>query len=131
MKLGTQTASLTNHIMSRAVINQPTPVVGMGATILCWTDRHAGTITKVETIRGRVVLHVQEDNAQRIDKNGMSEMQEYAYTPNPNGYVYTYRQSADGSWQRANFNEQTKRWRKIEGEGLRIGERCKYHDFGF
>jgi primosomal protein N' len=47
MKLGAQTASLTNHLQSRATIGQPEPTVGMGATLLGWTDRYAGTIVEV------------------------------------------------------------------------------------
>ncbi len=45
MKLGTQTGSVINHLHSRAVIGQPEPVVGMGATMLLWSDRRACTIT--------------------------------------------------------------------------------------
>lgn len=32
MQLGTQTASLTNHLLARATISQPDPTLGMGAT---------------------------------------------------------------------------------------------------
>lgn len=131
MKLGTQTGSLTNHIYSRATVGQPTPEVGMGATILCWTDRHAGTITKVEPIKTGFRVTVQEDKAKRIDKNGMSECQEYDYTRNENGPTITFAQRQDGGWQCVRFNEQTKRWNKVEGNGLRIGERNEYHDFSF
>ena len=34
MQLGKQTASINNHLLSRAVIGQPSPKLGMGATLL-------------------------------------------------------------------------------------------------
>jgi len=44
MKLGTETGSLTNYMMS---CNRTMPVVGKGATVMSWTDRHAHEITWV------------------------------------------------------------------------------------
>lgn len=38
MKLGTQTGSTTNYLMS-GVKGQPAPEIGMGVTLLHWTDR--------------------------------------------------------------------------------------------
>lgn len=131
MKLGTQTGSLTNHILSRAVVGQPEPTVGMGATILCWTDRHAATIVQIFTRNGVLYLIAKEDHAKRIDKNGMSECQEYSYTPNHDGSEHTFRREQDGRWQSVHFNAKTKRYSKCEGNGLRIGERNEYHDFSF
>lgn len=129
-KLGTQTASVINHIMSRSTKGQPDPVVGMGATILHWTDRDAGTITKVFTIGKDVAIEVQEDKATRTDKNGMSEMQDYAYEANPDGARSTWR-FRNGAWKAVRYSEDTKRWRQIDGSGLQIGVRRKYHDFSF
>lgn len=128
MKLGTQTASLVNHIQSRATLGQPTPTVGMGATILGWTDRHPATI--IEVWKKDYVVAVQEDHAFRTDKNGMSESQEYTYFPNCAGNISYYR-FVDGRWQSVRMNFKTGRWVKTEGSGLRIGEREKYHDFSF
>lgn len=136
MKLGTETGSLTNHIMSRAVIGQPTAAIGMGATVLCWTDRHAGTIQRVDSWAraGKAVTHVavQEDWSFRTDKNGMSECQDYSYQPNPTG-SWTYFQSTDGgAWQEMVKSTKTNRWNKVKGgKGLRIGERDTYHDYSF
>lgn len=131
MKLGTQTASLTNHIYSRAVKGQPAPEVGMGATMLAWTDRYAGTIIEIFNIGKSVCLVVQEDHAKRIDKNGLSECQQYAYSANPNGAKRTFRQSNDGTWKEGYVNAVTKRWRTVGGYGLRIGDRQQYRDFTF
>lgn len=131
MKLGTETGSLVNHIHSIAVKGQPTPVVGMGCTILGWTDRQAATIVNVSNIRGRTYLVVQEDHAKRVDHNGMSESQTYEFTPNPNGLTAHYQQDAAGRWNEVRYNAETKRFRKTGGPGLRIGARDHYHDFSF
>src|SRR5262245_23731157 len=132
MKLGTQTGSLTNHILSRAVIGQPEPAVGMGATVLSWTDRHAATITAVNrTWYKRIQIEVQEDRAFRTDGNGMSESQSYTYMRDPVGAKHTFRRLDNGSWQEIAFNQKTKRWAKTGGQGLRIGEREEYRDFSF
>jgi hypothetical protein len=129
MKLGTQTGSLTNHILSRAVIGQPTPVVGMGATVLGWTDRHACTIVDVNAFCDTII--VQEDNFTRADDNGISENQTYTYERNPTGAVYVFKKDKHGKWYEVRVNPKTGRYNKTGGPGLRIGERAQYHDFSF
>lgn len=104
--------SLNNRIMESS--EQPEPAVGMGATICGYTDRHPATIIKVT----RCQVHVQEDNATRIDKNGMSEDQTYTYCPNPEGRVLVFRKTKHG-------------WKDKNKAGLLIGHRRKYHDFSF
>ena len=131
MKLGTETGSLTNHLYSRAVIGQPEPVVGMGATILMWTDRHAATIidTWKDTKKGTIYVHVREDTAKRTDTNGYGGTQVYEYSPNFNGTKSVFRQEPDGSWMQVvpgSGNRVT--WKKSPGPGLRIGEREAYRD---
>ena len=66
-----ETGSLVNHLMGRTAA--PTPTIGMGATILGYTDRHAATIVDVSKT-GKVVW-IRQDKATRIDSNGMSEAQ--------------------------------------------------------
>lgn len=112
MKAGTETGSLMNHVMSR--LATPTPEVGMGATILMWTDRHAATIVKVTPTQ----VHVQQDKATRVDKNGMSDSQDYTYEPNPEAPIQVFRKTKRG-------------WRDRSGQGLGIGYRCEYYDFSF
>lgn len=132
MKLGTQTASLTNHVYSRMTIGQPDPVEGMGATVLSWTDRHAVTIINVTKLAS-TVIYVREDKATRTDSNGMSECQSYSFEPNPTGRLWTFRQTKTGAWEEVTVNQKTGRFNKAEGGGygLRIGERSKYHDYSF
>jgi hypothetical protein len=129
MKLGSQTNSLTNHILSRAVIGQPEPALGMGVTLLSWTDRDPGTIVGVFT--AAKMIKVREDHATRMDKNGLSESQTYQFRPNHTGHVYTFRQNKSGVWEEVEYNPLTNRYRKTGGHGLRIGERSAYRDPSF
>ena len=131
MRLGTETASVMNNIMSRAVIGQPEPAVGMGVTFLKWTDREPGTIYEVFKVGKSTYITVTADDAKRIDNNGMSESQEYEFTPCPDGYRSVFRKNLKtGMWERVTKTE-SGRWAKAGGEGLRIGERDKYYDFTF
>lgn len=129
MNIGSQTGSLVNHLLSRSVNGQPVAEVGMGATLLAWTDRYPATI--IEVLNEGKMVRVQEDSAVRVDVNGMSESQTYEFTANPAGRVVTFRQRANGMWQEVFFNAETKRWNKVDGLGLRIGSRAKYYDFSF
>lgn len=114
LKLGTETGSLQNHLMSGSP-REPTPVAGMGATILRWTDRHAATIIKVTPAQ----VHVRRDKATRIDRNGMSESQDYDYECDPTAAIQIFRRTKRG-------------WRQAGGGGaLRIGDRDEYHDYSF
>lgn len=95
-----------------------TPEVGMGATVVMWTDRHAATIVEVSRTAHKVV--VQYDRATRTDKYGMSDAQSYEYEADPNGRTETYSRRKDGSYRIAG------------GQGrLLVGVRSHYHDFGF
>lgn len=127
LKLGTETGSLTNHLRSRMVNGQPEPVVGMGATLLHWTDRTACTVVGWD---GKI-LTVQGDNAKRVDSNGMSECQDYEYTPNPNGGLSYFKKTKSGFWVGVRKNPETGRWVQSRGAGLTLGVRMQYHDFSF
>lgn len=108
--------SLNNFMAANAVKGQPTPVVGMGVTLLSWTDRYPGTI--VEVSKSGKSITIQEDFADRIDSNGMSECQDYTYRPNPDAPKVVYRLNKRGQWAH-------------KGQKLRIGERERYYDFSF
>ena len=112
LTLGNETGSLMNFVMS--ISTAPKPKVGMGATILCWTDRHACTIVKLTP----KTVTVQRDKATRIDKNGMSDCQEYSYEKDLNGYTRIFRMTKRG-------------WRDTSGNGLMIGNRDEHYDFSF
>lgn len=126
MKLGTDTGSVVNWIAGNAVKGAPKPEVGMGVTMLSWSDRRAATIIKVE---GNVVT-VQRDKAKRVDANGMSENQTYAFEADTSGATFQYRQDKDGRWVSVERNAETGRYRKT-GSYARVGERDEYYDFSF
>lgn len=115
-----QTGSLVNLLMAQS--GNPTPTVGMGATMLHWTDREAGTVVEVSPNGKRLV--VQEDTATRTDKNGMSDCQSYSYEPNPNGSKTAYTLRRNGRWVMEGESMRT-------GRGLRLGTRDKHYDFSF
>lgn len=129
MKLGSETGSLTNHLISRMTLNEPEPYVGMPATLLGWTDRHPATVVEVNTKKRYIV--VQEDDAIRTDSNGMSESQEYEYTRNPAAARIIYRKNKAGLWKAHYINLETNRLVQKGSYGLRLGDREKYHDFSF
>lgn len=130
MKLGSQTGSMMNHIASRGTIGQPKPEVGMGATLLHWTDRGAATIVSVVPHKNGYRIIVQEDNAKLVSGDIFSESQRYEYTPNPDGLEYNFQcENPDGMWQEMRINPVSGRWNKVKGgNGLKIGVRDKYHD---
>jgi hypothetical protein len=117
-----QTGSLVNEIYSNST-GAPKPEVGMGATVLAWTDRYAGTIIEVNP-NGSFV--VQEDKATRVDGNGMSEAQEYTYAPDPNGRLYQFAPVRRGKAQ-----GQVREKGLKDGRGVLVGRRQKYHDYSF
>lgn len=131
LRAGTDTGSMMNHLYSRMTKGQPDPVVGMGATILAWSDRYAGTIETVIPTKDGWRVTVREDKATRVDTNGMSECQEYTYAPNPEGALYRFEFKPAKGWFEIRLNPDTNRWVKTGGPGLRIGERRKYYDFSF
>ena len=104
--------SLMNHLMTNS--KQIEPKEGMGATICCWSDRHAATIVKVTKSQ----IHVQEDFATRTDSNGMSESQTYDYSPNTNAPVIVFRKTKKG-------------YRSKGGDSLLVGHRQHYYDYSF
>jgi len=108
--------SLVNALSVSAAV----PVVGMPATVLCWTDRHAATVTWVSP-SGKT-CRVRECIAKRIDKNGMSECQEYEYSENLAAPEREFRLGKRG-WREAGT--------RGKGNGLSLGHRSEYHDFSF
>ena len=134
MSFAANTGSLVNHLHARGTVGQPTPTVGMGATLLSYTDRHPATIvavTELSSKRWKYQVELTEDRARRVDSNGMSESQEYEFTTNPDARRQVFRMERDGGrWIEMRRNDNG-RWIVSHNRGLRIGERDKYHDFSF
>ena len=123
MKLGRDTGSLINHVMSCSSL---APEVGMGATILSWSDRNPATVIGWN---GKL-LTVQYDKAIRTDSNGMSECQQYDYERDPDGAIRHYKLTPKG-WFEVSFNEETQRWNTVGKGGVAVGYREKFYDYSF
>ena len=123
--------SLINRLQERMVVGAPAPFVGMGVTMTSYSDRHAGTIIEVKKVGKGVLITVQADDSKRIDNNGISESQEYQFTPNPQGAIYYYKQKEPNTrWTHVYKNPETGRYKQSTG-GLYLGERDEYYDFSF
>lgn len=116
--------SLINNLYAGA--GNPEPEVGMGATRLCWTDRHACTIIEVTRNQAGVATAVRTraDKVVRVDTNGVSDAQSYRYEPGdqPGSTIYTRRRN--GCWVRKGDSMKG-------GERLLIGKRDHYYDHSF
>lgn len=130
INLGTNVGSLTNYVVGNS--KSADPEVGMAATILSWSDRHAATIVEVFTKRGSHYVGVQQDIAKRTDTNGMSEDQDYEYTPNLTAGVLYYKEK-NGRWVGVGPDPVTRKGlREGNGSGyLAIGRREEYYDHSF
>lgn len=128
-----QTGSLTNHLHGRATVGQPKPEVGMGATILLWSDRHAATITSVHTKGNDTYVTTQDDEVRVTSGSAHDGSAVYEFSRNEKGRIRHFKAtSADGEWHQIRWNEDTKRWNRIRGgNSLRIGSREEYRDPSF
>jgi len=132
MKLGSGTGSLVNHVLSRMTKDQPEPQLGDGATLLHWSDREPATVIHVQATKLGLVVAVREDHARRTDDRGFCESQDYEYTPNPNGRIHYFRLEPGKGWREITPGKRLNTYKLTgSGQGLRIGEREKYHDFSF
>lgn len=111
--------SLTNRMAE--TVPPPEPVIGMGATILFYSDRQAATVIEVVSPSK---ITVREDSAVRTDSNGMSESQEYRYAENPSGRVLVFTKRKNGAWYMEGD-------RMRNGTIIRLGVRDAYHDYSF
>lgn len=94
------------------------PFIGMGATICMGTDRLPATVIKISASGKQITL--QEDNAIRKDKNGMSEVQSWLFTTNRNGETYRASLRKDGKYKLAQTDMM-----------IKLGVRKKYFDYCF
>lgn len=111
--------SFFNMMMSNG---KSTPEVGMGATLLLWTDRHAGTITEVS--EDKKTIKWKADKVSRVDNNGMSDSQDYSYEPNPDAKAMTFTLRKNGKYV-------VKGAPMKQGMVLSVGHRSEYYDYTF
>jgi len=120
LRLGSGTGSLINHVISG--MNSSKPEVGMGATILSWSDRYAATV--VEVSKNGKEIAVTYDEATRTDNNGMSESQEYDFTSNMDGIKHYFTLRKNNQWIRKDESMKN-------GQRVMIGKRDHYFDYSF
>jgi hypothetical protein len=134
MNIGTHTNSLVNHLYSRMTVGAPAPVVGMAATTLSWTDRHAATVTEVTELTSKVwayEIRVVEDKAMVISGSTYDGSATFAFVPNPRGCAKIYRMGRNsGQWVHGYINQDTGKFKMGQG-GLILGKRDHYVDPSF
>ena len=111
--------SIDNRMMENA--KMPAPLVGMGATEMCYTDRHPYEIIAVKDDRH---ITVRELDWKRIDTNGMSDCQDYEYFSNPENRTAELFLTKDGKWRE-------RIGRRLGCNGFCLGFAERYHDFSF
>ena len=130
MKLGTETASLVNHIYANMAPMEPIimNLVDEPATLLMWTDRKPATVINQFKKGKFFYIEVQEDDAEYVGEKNMSDAQEYKYSRNPNGHITTWR--IDDGFKQV-MKSESGRYKLLNSGGLHIGKREKYHDHSF
>ena len=101
--------NLVNRILEHSL--SPVPEVGMGATIHWWSDRTAGTVTKVSP-SGKTVTITEDRVTEWKDHYGVT------FAANPDGRTFVARLTKNGTWKSA-------------GNGVRLGSRAAYNDPSF
>lgn len=113
--------SVNNRVMERAT--SPVPVVGMGVTQCYWSDREPWEIIEVKDER-HIVIRKLDTN--RVDKNGMSECQDYEYISNELNEVKRLYKTSSGKWvERIGRNGVDK------STGWYVGYAEKYYDYSY
>ena len=128
MKLGTQTGSLINHVLTHNVLPS-VPEVGAPATICLWTDRWPATVFRTFAVGKAVIVETREDKAERIDNNGISESQKYEYKTDVLGTKHHWRVTKKGIEHV--YLAESGRWKKVGNLGVRFGVREKFHDYSY
>jgi hypothetical protein len=131
MKLGSETGSLVNHVYSTQ--QRVEPEIGMGATLLSWTDRSAATVVAIERDKSNNVVRfaVTMDLA-RVTSGGEHDgSATYDYISQQDGYKYWFRPAKDGRWEHVALNPDSKRWSKSKGNNILLGKRDHYRDPSF
>ena len=112
--------SLTNRIEER--VKSATPEIGMGVTEMMYSDRVPYEVIAIKDARH---ITVRVLDAKRIDKNGMSECQEYEYKSNEQNACVNLFLTKQGVWR------EKYRDRSLGCNIFVIGYAEKYHDYSF
>ena len=132
MKLGKDTGSLTNYMMS-GTKGQPDPFVGMGVTLLHWSDRDPATIKRVDVPNSKLYLweiEIWSDEVTVVSGSTHDGSAEYEYTQRDgweSGKGALWRlETRTGKWVSGKMDG--KRFKKVDNGGLRIGHRESYYN---
>jgi hypothetical protein len=106
---------LANHV----TLVTKKPKVGDGVTIFHWSDRSAGTVSRVHP--GGMKAWFRYDHSFRTDHNGKSESQSYRYEQRPDSPEYEVSLRKNGEWRCVGRH----------GSKVVFGVRAAYHDFSF
>lgn len=113
-------AGSTPATLADGTLTERAPKVGEGATILLWSDRHAGTVVEVAVhgrgARARTRVTVQEDRVTAWSEGGYGQ----TFAPNPDGARWTFEQRPNGAWAEVGT--------RGRGAGMQPGRRDAYHD---
>jgi hypothetical protein len=118
---------------ARGMLHRFDPKPGDGATIAHLYDRDAGTVISVSVESNHVYVVVQEDAAVRTES---SDLQTYAYTPNPEGRITTFRRKVSrpptlrGAWKCCWRDPGSARWYHSNEPRVTFGYRRKYSSAG-
>lgn len=125
----TTTGSLINALQGQG--GATVPEVGMGATLLMYSDRSPWTVIEVRKNKaGKVVEAVmQADRAIRTDDRGMSDCQDYRFERDLEGTTRTIRQTRDGKWREAYTDYDGKVRCTKNSSIVRLGSRDRHYDF--
>lgn len=112
--------SLVNMICAEGK-NDVKPEINMGATEICWSDRHAYTIVNI--INDKTIV-VQRDDVKRVDGLGMTDSQVWECTPNPDNDTNIVTLRKNGKWiTQGHSMKNGTRWL--------IGSKMEYYDYTF
>lgn len=117
---------MMNRIIENNYVSAPI-VVGMGATELLHSDRHAYTVSWVHPSGKKAFI--QADKAVRTDNYGMSDMQSYEYIQQPGALNVPIKLHKDGHWRIVSYNEFS--GRSSKGNVVMLGKREEYYDYSY
>lgn len=101
--------------------------IGDGVTLNYYSDEKPATVVEIDP-KGKWIK-VQMDIAKRIDKNGMSDCQEYEYFRDENGYIRTFYKTRMKDYTL--FTDTGRSTYNSYGIYLRLKVRRKYFDYTF
>lgn len=132
MKLGSETGSLVNHVLSGA--KRVEPELGMGATLLSWSDRDAATV--VDIVRdgnGKLKrFATTQDEAHVTSGSGHDGSAVYGYVTRADGARSWWMPNRKGDgYDQIRHSSATGRWQKVHSGRIVLGRRETYRDPSF